>query len=223
MPSTIDGQSIATRLAKKISSATSTLKRAVSKYNSMPPDSMEGNMYHLPRELNWENISNFEQLTSLEVSTLVCNTTFIPIDTQIKVMRALNMKQRAIEEQKMIKNEMATVVYSYKHEHSLLKKYIQDSVQSQATLTQFQRGCLSLLYNRLLFCESFLINLSNAFSVYHDVVLPEFILLGPNGMLCTSVTTLNHQTCESLVDVQCCNSDTESDSDSQSDVDHDSL
>lgn len=145
-----DGQSIATRLAKNISSTTSTLKRAISQFNGMCQDILEGSTYTLPRHLSWENVTNFEELTSLEVTSHATSTT-IPIDLWVKVVRASEMKRRAIEEQIVVRNEMQIFEDSVKEEHSLIQRNI---VQSNAHLSQFQQGCLNLLYHRLLFCES---------------------------------------------------------------------
>ena len=66
-----DGQSIAARarLAKKISSSTSTLKRTVSRFNGMRHDQFEEVAYHLPANLNWETVSNLEELSTLEVAS----------------------------------------------------------------------------------------------------------------------------------------------------------
>ena len=51
-----DGQSIATRLAKQISSTIDCLKRAVARYNSHPADEFEGKLYQLPQTLNWKDV-----------------------------------------------------------------------------------------------------------------------------------------------------------------------
>ncbi len=67
----IDGQSIASRLAKKITSATATLKRAISRYNNMRLDTLEGNAYSLPRRLQFDSVKNLEELSSLELLSLV--------------------------------------------------------------------------------------------------------------------------------------------------------
>lgn len=116
-----DGQSIATRLAKKISSATSTLKRSVNRYNSMHRDTLEGSAYSLPSQLNLVVVSNLEELSFLEVTSLAGNSK-IAIQVWIKVVRASNLKKRSIEEEQMVKSEMKVVEDTLKAEHSLLVK-----------------------------------------------------------------------------------------------------
>ena len=148
------------------------MKRAISRFNSMCQDILEGSTYTLPRHLSWENVTNFEELTSLEVTSHATSTT-IPIDLWVKVVRASNMKRRAIEEQIVVRNEMQIFEDSVKEEHSLIQRKIQDIVQSNPHLSQFQQGCLNLLYHRLLFCESSLLNFLNEFGLHHNICLPK--------------------------------------------------
>ena len=173
-----DGQSIAARLAKKISSSTSTLKRTVSRFNGMRHDQFEGVAYHLPANLNWETVSNLEELSTLEVAS--AGNCTIPIHLWIKVVRACNMKERATEEVKMIMEEIITVANNLKYEHSVISRHIQDIATSDS-LSLFQKGCLNLLHRRLLLCESYLITFSRTVNQYHTVELPDTSLLGPDG------------------------------------------
>ena len=77
----IDDQSIATRLAKKIGSSTTSLKRAISRFNGMPRDVFEGTMYVLSDTLQWETVINMEELSTLEISSFANRSTIkIPID-----------------------------------------------------------------------------------------------------------------------------------------------
>ncbi|XP_064400690.1 uncharacterized protein LOC135346605 isoform X5 [Halichondria panicea] len=174
----LDGQSIAARLAKKISSSTSTLKRTVSRFNGMRHDQFEGVAYHLPANLNWETVSNLEELSTLEVAS--AGNCTIPIHLWIKVVRACNMKERATEEVKMIMEEINTVANNLKYEHSVISRHIQDIATSDS-LSLFQKGCLNLLHRRLLLCESYLITFSRTVNQYHTVELPDTSLLGPDG------------------------------------------
>ncbi|XP_064406478.1 uncharacterized protein LOC135351424 [Halichondria panicea] len=174
----LNGQSIAARLAKKISSSTSTLKRTVSRFNGMRHDQFEGVAYHLPANLNWETVSNLEELSTLEVAS--AGNCTIPIHLWIKVVRACNMKERATEEVKMIMEEINTVANNLKYEHSVISRHIQDIATSDS-LSLFQKGCLNLLHRRLLLCESYLITFSRTVNQYHTVELPDTSLLGPDG------------------------------------------
>ena len=168
-----DGQSIAARLAKKISSSTSTLKRTVSRFNGMRHDQFEGVAYHLPANLNWETVSNLEELSTLEVAS--AGNCTIPIHLWIKVVRACNMKERATKEVKMIMEEINTVANNLKYEHSVISRHIQDIATSDS-LSLFQKGCLNLLHRRLLLCESYLITFSRTVNQYHTVELPDQLI-----------------------------------------------
>ena len=66
----VDGQSIATRLAKRITAAHESLKKALNKYNKMSADMYEGCLYNLPEVLTWESVSNMEELTLVEINSM---------------------------------------------------------------------------------------------------------------------------------------------------------
>ena len=123
-------------------------------------------------------MSNVERLTSLEVSCIV-GTTAVPIELATKLTRAHDMKERAVEELKMVREEMTRVVDFYTSEHSLLRQHIDRLNAIDSELSGFQSGCLNLLYHRLLSCEASLVNFSS--SVDHNVHLPELYLIGTNG------------------------------------------
>ena len=166
---TADGQSIAIRLAKRISSSTDSLKRALIKFNSMAPDMLEGTAYHLPEKHNWELVSNVERLISLEVNSIISQTT-VPTELSAKIVRIYDMKRRAEEEVEMLQEEMSRVVDFYTSEHSLLEQHI-DSLMSMVSLSHFQRGCLNLLHHRLLSCEVSLTNFVHSVRYHHGIHL----------------------------------------------------
>ncbi len=123
------------------------------------------------------------------------------------------MKQRAKEEQQIVKTEMANVEESLKEEHAVILECVGQF--SNEDRTKYERGCVNLLLNRLCLCEAALIALVGSFGLYHNVVLPNLHLLGPSGTFCINVSDDN-----SMVEEQ--NSDSDSDSDSESDSDSDS-
>ena len=106
----VDGQSIAIRLAKQISTTTENPKRAISRFNSHPTNEYEGAIYHLPRSLQWKKVTDTEGLVAVELSTLPDVT----IDTDLvnKAIRAYHMKQRA-EEIVMVKEDMERAAEFY--------------------------------------------------------------------------------------------------------------
>ena len=87
-----DGQSIAIRLAKQISSTTDNLKKAISRFNAHTRNEYEGRVYHLPQSLQWQDVIDSEGLITIELSTypgVVKDTNLIS-----KAIRAYNMKQK---------------------------------------------------------------------------------------------------------------------------------
>lgn len=176
---TLDGQSIATRLAKKITSTTGTLNRAISRFNGMLPDSLEGIAYELPRDLKWESVANLEELSSLEVSSLASKSAVtVPIELWVKVVRASNMTRRASEQEQMVKKEFASLESSMKAEHSILLQYITTIMQRSSPISSYQNGCLNLLKRRLLLCEASLLSFAKSVTSYHTVSMPQLEILG---------------------------------------------
>lgn len=175
----VDGQSIATRLAKKITSTTSTLKRAISRFNGMLPDSLEGIAYELPRDLKWESVTNLEELSSLEVESLASKSTVtVPIELWVKVVRASNMMKRASEEEQMVNKEFASLENSMKAEHSILLQYVSTVTQSSSPNSLYQKGCINLLKRRLLLCEASLLSFAKSVTSYYTVNIPQLEILG---------------------------------------------
>ena len=141
----MDGQSIATRLAKKIGSNTTSLKRAISRFNGMPQDVLEGTVYVLTRTLQWETVFNMEELSTLEISAFANTSTIeIPISVWSKLIRSSNMVKRATEEDEMVMKELVTMNERLIYEHSLVLKYIKQ-IKSCAH-SDYVQGCLNLLY-----------------------------------------------------------------------------
>lgn len=142
----------------------------------MTPDTMEGTVYALPRQLQWEHVVNLAELSSLEVSSLgnTSSTLKVPIDVWIKLIRESNMIKRASEEEKMVRKEFITVETSLKEEHALILQHIA-SIQSASclSLSRYEHGCVNLLNKRLLLCESSLLTFSKNVSAYHTVQLPK--------------------------------------------------
>lgn len=198
----LDGQTIASRLAQKISATTNTLKRSVNRFNGLRHDVLEGTAYCLPNTLNWETLSNLEQVTSLEIASLA-GTCSIPIEAYVKILRAANMKNRCTEEQQMINNEIRNTEGFLKKDHANLQEQIQLIKQSGSELSQFNSGCVNLLFQRLLLCEASLINFAQTIGLYHCVQLPDLILLGSDGKFSTSIEadSDDSQSIESIIDV----------------------
>ncbi len=184
----IDGQSIASRLAKKITSATTTLKRAISRYNNMRLDTLEGNAYSLPRRLQFDSVKNLEELSSLELLSLVSKpASDVPITLWVRVVRETNLINRATEEENIISKEFVSVEKSMKEEHSTLQKHL-SSMSSESHSTCFQKGCIHYLKRKLLRCEASLLSFSKTVSMYHTINLPHLQLVHSDYQSCDYIS-----------------------------------
>ena len=90
------------------------------------------------------------------------------------------MKWSAIEEQIVVKNEMQIFEDSVKEEHSLIKRQIEDIVQSNAHLSQFQQGCPNVPQAAIL-C----VIIAKFLGLHHNICLPKLCLIGPDGTMCS--------------------------------------
>ena len=164
----LDGQSIAIRLAKRISSTTDCLKRAIAKFNSQPRDKFEGQSYQLPQSLQWSDAVDLEGLTAVELGALPGST----IDRNLlnKGIRAYHMKKRAEEEVNMAVDDMKNAAQFYTTEHTRLRYHI-DELRGVAK-TRYTNGCLNILYHRLFQCECTLNLYAQRFSSYFSFTYP---------------------------------------------------
>lgn len=184
----------------------------------MLPDSLEGIAYELPHELKWESVTNLEELSSLEVSSLASKSTVtIPIELWMKVVRASNMMRRASEEEQMVKNEFVNLENNMKAEHSTLLQYIAAVPQSSSPNSLYQNGCLNLLKRRLLLCEASLLSFAKCVTPYYTVNIPRLEILGSDARIDDSGTNeledLDFDKSTTLHDHCTCSSVYESDSD----------
>ena len=169
----LDGQSISVRLAKKITSSTSTLKRAISRFTQ---DTLEGTVYYLPATLQWETITDMEELSTLKISSFAnAATEKIPITVWSKVIRASSLVKRASEEEEMVVSELAMMNERLIDEHSLVLRNIQQ--KKTCTPSNYVQGCLNLLHERLLLCETALLCFSVKVHLHHKAFVPNLLLL----------------------------------------------
>ena len=142
----------------------------------MTPDILEGTSYRLPERLNWELVANVEMLTSLEVHSIVTSPT-MPTELSAKIARAVDMKKRAEEDLRILKEEICQIVDFYTREHSLIKQHIDHFLKSTDSLSCFKQGCLNLLYHRLLSCEITLTHFSRSVISDQPIHLPKLSLV----------------------------------------------
>ena len=108
----------------------------------MPRDSLEGSAYVLPINLEWDTVTNLEELASLEISSFAeISTIRIPVHVWSKLIRASNMIKRASEEEEMVKQELNTRLID---EHSIVLQHIQVT-KSATQYSAYLQGCLTSL------------------------------------------------------------------------------
>ena len=170
----LDGQSIAIRLAKQISSCTDCLKRAIARFNGHTTDEFEGKIYQLPVCLSWKDVIDPEGLISVEFSALPGARG----DSNLlnRAIRAYYMKKRAEEEMTMAIDDMKRAAQFYATEHSQLNSHI-ERLKAVKTLTRYTNGCLNLLSCRVFQCECTLQLYSQAFSTHISFLYPTCTLI----------------------------------------------
>lgn len=134
-------------------------------------------MYSLPGCLNFNVVKDLEELSSIEISSLLSEpASNIPISLWVKVIREVNLIRRAAEEENTVMKEFEDVEKSMKEEHSLIQHHLSSVSQTESYSASFRNGCVHLLKRRLLQCEASLLNFSNTVSKYHTVTLPHLQL-----------------------------------------------
>ena len=139
-------------------------------------DVFEGVAYALPHTLQWETVSDMEELSMLEITSFSnTSTTRIPIDVWSKVIRASNMVKRATEEEDIVMKELVNMNERLIKEHSLVLFNIEQT--KLCAHSNYIQGCLNLLYRRLLLCEISLFSFSKNVCLHHKAVIPNLIFL----------------------------------------------
>ena len=142
----------------------------------MPRDTLEGTVYFLPATLQWETITDMEELSTLEISSFAnAATVKIPIAVWSKVIRASSLVKRASEEEEMVVSELAMMNERLIDEHSLVLRNIQQ--KKTCTPSNYVQGCLNLLHRRLLLCETALLCFSEKVHLHHKAFIPNLLLL----------------------------------------------
>ncbi len=139
----------------------------------MRPDALEGNVYSLPRCLSFDIVKNLEELSSLEMSSLLSEpASDVSISLWVKVVWEVNLIRRATEEEETVMNELKAIERCLKEEHSLIQHHLSSVSETEVYSASFRTGCVHLLKRKLLQCEASLLNFSKTVSKYHTVALP---------------------------------------------------
>lgn len=138
---TVDGQAIAKRLSRKITTTTSSLKQAIHRFNNLEPDPLEGSVYTLPGLLTWNTVSNPEEIRKLELQEVHSGIELPELSIR-KVIDAVNMKARAQEEIPLLKGEMDSMLKFYKKEHFTIIEHMETfAIQAAMQDSLYTKGC----------------------------------------------------------------------------------
>ncbi len=159
-----DGQYLASRLARSITSESAKLKGLLSEFNTLAPES---------DKLSWQEVTDLS--STIWFRGVLQSDSRVPKSIKLEAIAAHHMLLRADEELTLIKQEMISVI-TYLSDWSKLTHCI-SSLQAEQ---QPQSGALCLLQLARLKCEKKLCSLTSTFAPHIAVpaVLPvdEFLL-----------------------------------------------
>lgn len=155
-----------------MTSTNDSLKQALSRFNGHSKDQYEGVIYKLPHNLCWKDVVDLEGMINLEISATAqgCDA-----ELMARAARLMNMNERAKEEVEIVKQDMIRTATFYSQEHSLLTSYVEKLKCKPSTV--YTRGCLTLLFHRLVLCEFTLAGCTKAFSPYISYSYPTSVTL----------------------------------------------
>ena len=155
-----DGQYMASRISKGIQRETQQLKRLLTNYNQL-----------VPKHLSWKDATD---LSSSIWNPIDSNDTSLPPRSiRLAAIDAYVKKLRATEEKELIKAEMHNVISFYFNQYNEINGLL-DSVPSNS---DFSRGCLVLLHEKLSECKKRLFNNYSAFKEYTQLPqIPEELI-----------------------------------------------
>lgn len=157
----LDGQYMASRISKGIQRETQKLKRLLHNYNQL-----------VSKHLSWKDVTD---LSSTIWNPIDSNDSSLPPRSiRLAAINAYVKKLRATEEKELIKAEMHNVVSFYFNQYKEINGLL-DTVLSNS---DFSRGCLVLLHNKLTECKKELFNNYSAFRDYTQLPqIPEELTL----------------------------------------------
>ena len=174
----LDGQSLAARLAKQINRVTKSLKRDIEKYNNDDHGMVQ--QESLPMAISFDEIKDPD---SLFWSILYAPSTdsgesqiSIPFSIKRKAIDLCHLFDRAREEQVLLKNEMRNAFHHYHHQHELITDFILAS-NINPIVDEVQYGELLFSRRKLLHIESRLLKIKKAFSSYIEIDMPRMLII----------------------------------------------
>ena len=175
----LDGQSIATRLAKQINRTTKSIKKDIQKYNdddhtTIPqerlPLAIAFDEIKEPDSPFWWNLNAFNADPSQ-------NQVSIPLSVKRKAIDLCHLLDRAKEEQALLKDEMHNVFLYYLQQHDLITDFILASNNTNTILDEVQLAELTYGRKKLLHVECRLSRIKETFSAHIDIELPRMFIM----------------------------------------------
>ncbi len=133
---TADGQKIAIRLSRRITTVTKQLKTYLSKHNARCP---------VASQLSWEDVS---KLSDQSGSHSAYTESDVPNNLKYQAVRLRHQSARASEEITRLQSEMKNCVDHYTSKHEYLVRTLQRLQESSAT-DAYAMGSISLLMQHI--------------------------------------------------------------------------
>lgn len=133
----LDGQKIAIRLSRRITTVTKRLKTLLNKYNARCT---------VADQLSWEDAVNLTNCSNQYT------TSDIPDSIKNQAVRLVHQRERAAEEVSRLKSEMQNCIDYYKSEWNNLSKQRQTLIDS-CTCDPYTMGSICLLTQHIRQCD----------------------------------------------------------------------
>ena len=214
----LDGQSIATRLAKQINRTTKSIKKDIIKYND--DDHTMIPQQSLPLTIGFDEIKEPDSPFWLNLNASNAdpnqNQVSIPLSVKRKAIDLCHLLDRAKEEQALLKEEMHNVFLYYLRQHDLITDFISASNNTNTILDEVQLGELTYCRKKLLHVECRLSKIKEAFSAHIDIELPRMFIM-TDGQQESEYAEEEKEDEEEAVTVNPVAEESDSDSDNESD------
>ena len=199
----IDGQYLASRLAKSITRESTKLKGLINKYNALALHS---------EKVSWQDVTNLS--SPLWFHGVLQSDSHVPKNIKLDAIAAHRRILRSEEDIRLIKTEMANVVSFVLKDWATLVHHIHRLQTSECS--PFNAGCLCLLQLARLKCEKKLCSLKKSFHSCTDLPeVPSKDFLTITALVANDGSELNSEwelLSVSAVDMDFCTESSDSDS-----------
>lgn len=149
-----DGQYMATRISRAIQKETQKLSKLLAQYNSF-----DGRDHD---EVTWSQVTDLSSSIWADDGIETENQE-VPRNIRLTAINALEKRNRATEEQELIKQEMINAINHYMRIYQTLKSIPLPNLQ---TCTRYEQGCRVLLHQKIVFYKSELVATMEAFKCF---------------------------------------------------------